>query len=289
MANIRAADMSVLDKIFGMEDGFLLDFSHRTMGQFYAEELDIDILDERYATEGVSKAKRTRSLLRQVSDADAARVLRALWEYRTTMLLRGVQMTDVPNAEALFLNVLARLGGKGSPAFVPPSPPAPAFDWLRTHALRDRLVGLQEMQPHPRGTAFERLLADVFHHFGLAPRHAFSQRGEQIDGSFQHEGSTYLVEAKWHNHKTPAADLHTFEGKLGEKAAWSRGLFVSHAGFTEDGLHAFGRAKRLVCMDGLDLFDTLDRRLPLGEVIARKTRRAAETGRVYVPVRELFS
>ena len=57
-------------------------------------------------------------------------------------------------------------------------------------------------------------------------------------------------EAKWQNAPTGAADLYVFEGKIHEKATWSRGLFVSNSGFSRDGLDAFGRGKRLVCMDG---------------------------------------
>jgi len=50
------------------------------------------------------------------------------------------------------------------------------------------------------------------------------------------------------------------------------------SGFTDEGLHAFGRGKRVICMDGWDLSDTLQRAIPLGEVLERKVRRAAETG-----------
>ena len=84
------------------------------------------------------------------------------------------------------------------------------------------------------------------------------------------------------------ADLHTFHGKVEQKAAWTRGLFVSNSGFTEDGLAAFGRGKRVVCMDGLDMFDALSRELPLNDVIGRKVRRAAETGHPFARVRDLF-
>jgi hypothetical protein len=85
------------------------------------------------------------------------------------------------------------------------------------------------------------------------------------------------------------ADLHTFHGKLEQKAAWTRGLFVSYAGFTPDGLEAFGRGKKLVCMDGLDLLEALSREISLQEVIARKIRDAAERGVVFVRVRDLFA
>ncbi len=113
-------------------------------------------------------------------------------------------------------------------------------------------------------------------------------RGEQIDGSFEFGHEVYLVEAKWQSEPTQAKDLHVFHGKIEQKAAWTRGLFVSNSGFTEDGLHAFGRGKRLICMDGLDVHDMLERQLPLGDVLQRKIRRAAETGLPFHRVRDMF-
>lgn len=84
------------------------------------------------------------------------------------------------------------------------------------------------------------------------------------------------------------AELHTFHGKIEQKAAWTRGLFVSNSGFTDDGLAAFGRGKRIICMDGLDLYEMLDREIPLPKILERKVRRAAETGSPFVRVRDLF-
>jgi hypothetical protein len=113
-------------------------------------------------------------------------------------------------------------------------------------------------------------------------------RGEQIDGSFVLHGSVYLLEAKWQNTPTGAADLHAFEGKLRNKAEWARGLFLSQSGFTDDGLIAFGTAKRTICMEGLDLWEMLDRRIPFDQVVERKVRRAAESGEPFVRVRDIF-
>jgi hypothetical protein len=69
-------------------------------------------------------------------------------------------------------------------------------------------------------------------------RAAFRLTGEQIDGSFQLSGETYLLEAKWTDLRIGAADLRSFNAKLEDKAAWTRGLFVSNSGFTDDGLEA---------------------------------------------------
>ena len=86
-----------------------------------------------------------------------------------------------------------------------------------------------------------------------------------------------------------AVDLRSFQGKVEDKAAWSRGLFVSQSGFTQDGLTAFGSGKRVVCMDGFDLYEMLDRNLSFADVMARKVRRAAESGNPFVQVRDLYA
>src|SRR3546814_695086 len=86
----------------------------------------------------------------------------------------------------------------------------------------------------------------------------------------------------------PYTTLFRSHGKIEQKAAWTRGLFVSNSGFSGDGLVAFGRGKRVICMDGLDLYEMLDREIPLNQVLERKVRRAAETGMPFLRVRDLF-
>jgi len=81
--------------------------------------------------------------------------------------------------------------------------------------------------------------------------------GEQIDGSLQHEGSTYLVEAKWHSRPADAAMLHSFQGKLLERADWTRGLYVSYGSFSGESFAAF-TARHLIVMDGADIYHALN-------------------------------
>jgi hypothetical protein len=155
--------------------------------------------------------------------------------------------------------------------------------------LVGRLLVLGKLKPQDRGLQFEGFLTDLFAAYELAPLGAFRLTGKQIDGSFRLNTETYLVEAKWHGPQIGFADLMTFSGKVSGKAAWARGLFVSNSGFTADGLEAFGRGRQtnLICMNGLDLCEVLARRVSLTAVLEAKARRAAETNRAYVPVREL--
>ncbi|MEO6291314.1 MAG: restriction endonuclease, partial [Burkholderiaceae bacterium] len=163
-----------------------------------------------------------------------------------------------------------------------------ASDKPRIIALQSDLLALADLQPQARGYAFEVFLKKMFDLYGLAAREPFRLIGEQIDGSFQLEGEIYLIEAKWKAQPIGVADLHTFHGKLEQKAAWTRGLFISESGFTEEGLAAFGRGKRVICMDGMDIYESLERELPMNRVLLAKVRHAAETGQPFTRVRDLF-
>lgn len=288
MRNIRSIDMILLDDVFEMGGGYVLDFSNPTFSRFFADELNVDIDDPIYTENGTSKGKRLRCFLQKVDAPTVVKTLKALWAYREAKRQHQGKAEWVENAEGRLLSLMNRLEGKPDSAPGMGQPPKPAFDRPRLQALRNDLLGFPQLTPQARGYAFETLLRNLFNVFGLEAREPFRLKGEQIDGSFLLQGETYLVEAKWQDAPTGVADLHTFHGKLEQKAAWTRGLFVSNSGFTEDGLIAFGRGKRVVCMDGLDLFDTLSRELPLNHVLERKVRRAAETGLPFARVRDLF-
>jgi predicted protein tyrosine phosphatase len=287
MPNIRTIDMKLVDELFQMGSGYVLDFSDRTMASFFAEELNVDIDDPVYQEQGTSKAKRLRCYLNKVDLVTAVKTLKALWEYREATRRDQGKQEWVENAEGRFLSLLNRMQGKPDNVSTG-QPPKPAFDRPKILALKQELLALSDMEPQARGYAFEGWLRDLFNFYGLQAREPFRIRGEQIDGSFLLQGETYLVEAKWQSAQTGAADLHAFHGKLEQKAVWARGLFVSNSGFTDDGLAAFGRGKRVICIDGLDLFEALDRELPLDQVLERKVRRAAETGLPFARVRDLF-
>ncbi len=289
MGNIRSIDMILIDDLFEMNGGYVLDFSDRTFASFFADELDIDIDDDQYRANGTSKGKRLRCFLQTVDKPTAIRTLRALWDYREAKREHRGQDEKIKNAHGRFLELVNRLEGLDPKTSTPTAaPPVPATNRTKIAALRNDLIALSQMEAHPRGYAFETFLKDLFDTFGLQAREPFRLRGEQIDGSFILSSETYLLEAKWQNLPCGVGELHAFHGKLVEKAAWTRGLFISNSGFTQEGLDAFGKGKRLVCMDGLDLHEALTRELPLNNVLDLKVRRAAETGFPFIRVRDLY-
>jgi hypothetical protein len=285
MANLRSLDMMTVDDLF-IKDGYVLKFSDRTFATFFAEELNINIDDPKYYAEGGSKGKRLRYFLRSVDNALAVKTLKALWEYRGALLVRAREEEKSPNALARFSELLVRLGD--DPGATKPQAVKSGFDRARYGELQAGLLSLGNMSPQPRGFVFEKYLKLLFDAFGLEARSAFRLVGEQIDGSFLLGAETYLLEAKWQNEQTSIGELHAFHGKVEQRAAWARGLFVSYTGFSEQGLQAFGRGKKVICSDGADLAEAFARELPLPEVLGRKVRRAAETGAAFVRVRDLF-
>lgn len=290
MPKLRHADIRLLDELFDMGGGYVLGFSNKTLAEFFDDSLQIDIYDERYAGDGPSKANRVRCFLKTVDAAHAVRALRALWDARKDYRERSPQPEKLANAEGRFLELLNRLQEQhpGLSTLVGIAPPL-IFDVARLQSLRAELYELYKLDPQPRGYAFEKWLAAFAAAYQMTPRASFRLTGEQIDGSFALHHETYLLEAKWQSQKCDAADLRAFNAKVEDKAHWSRGLFLSYYGFSDDGLAAFGRGKRIICMDGGDLWDLLGQGLPFDEVLARKVRAAAETGKPFVRVRELFA
>ena len=156
--------------------------------------------------------------------------------------------------------------------------------------LLNELLNLNKLAPQERGYAFEKFLNTLFNTFDMKARSPFCLVGEQIDGSIEFEGNIYLIEAKWQNALVGNADLLALHGKVGGKATWSRGIFISYSGFTQEGLEAFskGRPTNLIAVTGQDLYFILEGGMSLDQMIRLKARLAAEEGRVHVPVQELL-
>ncbi len=288
MSSLRSVDLSLIDEILrGSEKGYILDFSNRTFSDFFVRDLDVDIDAPEYQDEGVSKAKRLRCFLGKVDDGTAARTLRALWEHREA-LRRADKPDPFPRAAGQFAALIARLESAR------PSTPvnvvaAPAIEAIEFDRFRQRLIAIRDLPPQQRGYDFERFLQDLFNAFRLSAREPFKLTGEQIDGSFELAGETYLLEAKWLKHKVGVAELGAFHSKLDQKAVWARGLLVSFHGFTDVGLHGFGRGRRIIGMDGRDIHEALTHGVAIDRLIALKVRHAAETGAIFAPIDQLVA
>lgn len=221
MPAIRPIDLRTLDVIFGMESGYVLDFTNRTFSEYFATEFNIDIDDATYAEDGGSKAKRLKCFLKKVKPEPAVKVLERLWEYRERVRKLAGRQDDVTNAYGLLLDIVRRLGGQMSQASQPHHMPQSAVDFTAFDSFAKDLISLWNNAPQRRGILFENYLRRLFQAHGFDAKGGFRIIGEQIDGSFVFQNHTYLLEAKWHQHPADAAMLRAFWGKLGERMTWT--------------------------------------------------------------------
>lgn len=147
--------------------------------------------------------------------------------------------------------------------------------------LKGYFSDLVKQAPQQRGYAFEQFLTDLFAFFDLAPRGAFKIKGEQIDGAFTHEGTDYLLEAKWREEQSSNADLFAFAGKIDGKLKNTLGVFISMSGFSQEALSSNAHInKSMILLDGMDIMMVLENRISLPDMIHLKRRHASETGEI---------
>ena len=158
--------------------------------------------------------------------------------------------------------------------------------------LKEQFFALcDEPNRQKAGLELEKVLNGLFALHGLAPREPFRVTGEQIDGSFDLDHETYLVEAKWEKDPLPEASLLVFRGKIEGKSAYTRGVFISLNGISEEAKQAITQGKQptFFIMDGYDLTIVLSDEADLKDLLRQRRRILAEEGLVVVPYHELWS
>ena len=81
MANLSPLEKHKFEKFFGMETGYVLDFSNRTFREFILDSVGIDIYDDKYNYWSGSKANRLRAFWNLEQDAIVGKLLMDLLEY----------------------------------------------------------------------------------------------------------------------------------------------------------------------------------------------------------------
>src|SRR3546814_3434812 len=83
MVSLKRSDIRILDDAFDMHSGYVLNFSDRTMAEFFEDEFGVDIYQEKYGFDGTSKAKPLRAFIETEDEYTVAKVARTLWQHRS--------------------------------------------------------------------------------------------------------------------------------------------------------------------------------------------------------------
>ena len=92
---------AIFDQIFHSGRGYVLNFSDRTMAEWFEEEFDLDIFQNRFQLEGTSKGKTLRGFVEVAEPRLVSRILGRLWSYRC----RFEDLTEAEPAEERRLRI----------------------------------------------------------------------------------------------------------------------------------------------------------------------------------------
>ena len=205
MASIKTVERLLLEDLFEMQGGFVLDFSNRTFEMFFRDELSLEIYSSRYDQYGSSKANRLRTFLQVDSDELVGAAHKELWEYREALCSKGLAEVASEEQKIRYKQLVSKLLGEKEcfqSEVVPPSiVPNETYELLMVDFGR-----VMNLEPQARGFEFERFLNRLMNQFGMDAGEPLKTRGDQIDGSFILDHETYILEAKWQNRKMSVSE-----------------------------------------------------------------------------------
>jgi uncharacterized protein (TIGR02391 family) len=98
MANLTTIEKQILEKLFQMNGGYVLNFSDRTMGEFFRDDVGLDIYTQKYNYASGSKANRLRGLWLKADNKVTAKSILKLIEYiESQILLDNLKKSNFPD------------------------------------------------------------------------------------------------------------------------------------------------------------------------------------------------
>ena len=89
MSALNTNEKQALEKLFQMGSGYVLNFTDRTFGEFFRDDMGVSIFDEKYNYASGSKANRLRGFWQAGEDALVSKSIEALLEYIDNQILLG--------------------------------------------------------------------------------------------------------------------------------------------------------------------------------------------------------
>src|SRR3989344_3718403 len=97
MANLTTLEKQIFEKLFQMNGGYVLNFSDRTMGKFFRDDIGVDIYNQKYNYASGSKANRMRGLWLKADEKTVGESVLKLIEYiENQILLDNLKRADFP-------------------------------------------------------------------------------------------------------------------------------------------------------------------------------------------------
>lgn len=117
MSKLKINEKQILETLLQMSGGYVLNFSDRTIEEFFRDNLQIDFYSKKYNYGSGSKANRMRGFWIAASDSLAAKSIRELLDYIDNQILLGLlEENDFPKPLVEKARKIANaLDGKATP------------------------------------------------------------------------------------------------------------------------------------------------------------------------------
>lgn len=135
--------------------------------------------------------------------------------------------------------------------------------------------------PQNRGFELEKIIEELFKINGMKYKKSYRNETntQQIDGYFELDGFSYLIEAKWTKDKINSDNISNFKHKVDSKLDATRGLFISINGYREEVLREYSsNSFNIIFIDGQELMHIFEERITLEKLIKFKIESASSLG-----------
>ena len=284
MANLSFNEKQLIETVFGLRTGYVLDFNNREFKDFMNDVVPYDIY-QRYP--GLSKAKMLRRFIEDESDVYVGKMIVLLINYMKSnnKNLDGIEI----EIEKLYELGKSKLGISKSPSYRNNFNTQEKKTTINYTYLKELLLNIEKLdnQQH-KGYAFERYLIELFNAFSLEPRTSYRTEYNQIDGSIILNGSTVLIEAKYKDTPINKDPFILFSEKIENKSPFTKGIFITLTRPSYKTLEYFNdKTSRFIIFTVEELYILCDQNRSLEEILKKKFRLLEETGCVFHHILQL--
>ncbi|MGC6432500.1 MAG: restriction endonuclease [Jejuia sp.] len=281
MAKLSFSEKKLIEIVFSMEQGYVLDFTNREFNEFMKDVVEYEIY-EKYP--GLSKAKMLRAFIHDESEAYVGKAIVLLINYMND---NNLTKDNIKSQSNKLYEIGRKLLGKD----VKPKKVAinSSSESVNFESLKNLLIEIESLPTsQAKGFGFEKYLNKLFQAFNLKPNASYRTEHDQIDGSFVFDGNTILVEAKYKSKEIIKDDLILFENKIKAKSHFSKGLFITYSKISQKALEYFtDSGSRIVVLTVEEIFLLCQNKISLDKVIQSKYRLLDERGLIFKHFLEL--
>jgi len=296
MADISSIDKLKLEKLLGMESGYVLDFSNRTFENFVFENTGKEIYSKGYDIYGTSKANRLRTFWEVNNNLVVGKLLDELLKrFKLNRQLMGQELTLIEESLYEDCSLISNrlISGEQTPIKSNQYQSNEETKEKQLQLLLSRFDDLSKSDDHQkRGYLLQDLLTQLFkiHDISVSKSFQRNEGGEQIDGSFRYDGWHYLVECKWTKKRPSAIELDSLLAKVNRGGRQSMGLFLSIEGWSENVVPLLKQNpdKCIILMDGYDLRCILSESIEFTHLLNKKIENLNENSEPFLSAAQLL-